>query len=92
MKKLLVSFLMLLALPVLAGINVATYIPVNAKVYIPQLKAEQVKFWSSHPAPMYLAGLAEQESCLSLTHSKCWSPKSQLKTQREEGSGIFQDL
>lgn len=88
MKKLLVSLLWLVC--GLAFAVPANYIPPLAYKYAPLLKAEQVKFWPDHPAPMYLAGLAEQESCLSLTHSKCWSPRSELKTQRELGSGIFQ--
>lgn len=37
-----------------------------------------------------LAGLIEQESCLSLKHSKCWDPASRLKTPREEGAGLGQ--
>lgn len=71
-------------------LDVKTYIPTNAYEYLPTLKQEQVRFWKDHPMPETLAGLAEQESCISLTHKKCWSPDSQLKTQREEGAGIFQ--
>lgn len=37
-----------------------------------------------------LAGLVEQESCLHLTHPKCWNPASRLKTGREEGAGLGQ--
>ena len=40
--------------------------------------------------PVYLAGLIEHESCISLTHSRCWSPTSRLKSQREEGAGLGQ--
>lgn len=40
--------------------------------------------------PPYFGGLVEHESCISLTHSKCWNPKSQLKTKREEGAGLPQ--
>lgn len=90
MKKLLVSLLWLVSCLVYGGKLPTDYIPVNAVKYLPLLKAEQMKFWSDHPAPMYLAGLAEQESCLSLTHSKCWNPQVKLDTSREFGAGVFQ--
>ena len=32
----------------------------------------------------------EHESCISLTHTKCWNPKSRLKSAREEGAGLGQ--
>lgn len=37
-----------------------------------------------------LASLVEHESCIGLTHSKCWNPKSRLKSSREEGAGFGQ--
>lgn len=42
------------------------------------------------PFPHLLAALIEHESCISLTHSKCWNPKSRLKSAREEGAGLGQ--
>ncbi len=68
----------------------AENLPTKAAIYAPMLKAEQARFWSDHPRPELLAGLIEQESCLSLTHSRCWSPASKLKTAREEGAGLGQ--
>lgn len=40
--------------------------------------------------PWYFYSLIEQESCITLTHSKCWNEKSELKNSREQGTGIFQ--
>lgn len=73
-----------------AAQNVRTYIPAKAPLYLPALREEQLKYWADNPAPYNLAGLVEQESCISLTHSRCWDPKSQLKTAREEGAGFGQ--
>ena len=42
------------------------------------------------PKASYLASLIEHESCISLTHSKCWNSKSRLKSAREEGAGLGQ--
>lgn len=70
--------------------NVKTYIPEKAKIYVPMLREQQIKYWNDHPMPYALAALGEHESCISLKHSRCWSPTSKLKSQREEGGGIFQ--
>lgn len=74
----------------LFGKAFGTELPPNAKVYAPVLKAEQIRYWPDHQAPELLAGLAEQESCVSLKNPKCWSPLAKLKTDREEGAGVLQ--
>lgn len=42
------------------------------------------------PKVWYLAGLIEHESCISLTHSRCWNSQSRIRTAREEGAGLGQ--
>jgi F0F1-type ATP synthase assembly protein I len=68
----------------------AAELPPGALKYGPVLKAEQVKYWPSHPDPAVLASLVEQESCVSLKSARCWSPRARLKTDREEGAGVGQ--
>jgi hypothetical protein len=57
---------------------------------LPVLKSEQVEWWFDHPKPALLAGQVEIESCVSLQNARCWSPKAQLKTFREQGVGLGQ--
>ena len=70
--------------------DVRTYVPENARPLLPQLRQVQLDYWPEHPYPSYFGALIEQESCISLTHSKCWNSRSQLKTAREEGAGLGQ--
>lgn len=68
----------------------ASALPAGYLKYGPMLQAEQRHYWPDHPAPWLLAALVEQESCISLRHSRCWSPGARLKTDREEGAGMGQ--
>ncbi len=72
------------------AVDVTTYIPTNASKYLPIVQNEQDKYFPGLTIPEYIPGLIEQESCISLTHSKCWSPNSRLQTSRELGIGIGQ--
>lgn len=65
-------------------------LPANAKTYLPVLQAEKDAHWEEHPRPATLGSQVEQETCISLRHSKCWSPMAQLRTSREQGVGLGQ--
>jgi hypothetical protein len=56
----------------------------------PTMAAEIFRHWPELAWPHYVPALIEHESCLSLTHSRCWQPTSRLKSQREEGAGLGQ--
>lgn len=73
-----------------AGYSPYTYIPVNADKYLPLLKYQQEQIWPDNAMPYYLGALVEKESCYTLTNKRCWDPTSRLKTDREEGAGLFQ--
>lgn len=71
-------------------IDVTTYIPKQAYALLPIVKCERDNIMEDFPLPGYFGGLIEQESCIYLTHSKCWNPKSKLQTKRELGIGLGQ--
>ena len=65
-------------------------VPDRAIPLLPILAEETARNWPEVPLRGYPPGLIEHESCISLTHSRCWAPTSQLRTQREEGAGLGQ--
>lgn len=84
-------FLGLLLFPLLVfAQNVKTFIPERAKPLIPVFKSEAERLMPDLPYQEYFIALAEHESCISLKHSRCMSPTSELKSAREQGVGLSQ--
>lgn len=72
------------------SIDVRTYVPSNAKTFLPVLKKEVDTYLPDFKFKPYFGSLIEQESCISLTHRRCWRPDSELRTSKEQGVGLGQ--
>ena len=69
---------------------VAAQVPARAHQHLHTLRQQVDDLLPGFGRPHYFAGLIEHESCITLTHPRCWSPQARLRTQREEGAGLGQ--
>lgn len=70
--------------------NISTFIPAKAPPLLPLVYKEAERLAPTLPSMSYFPALIEHESCISLTHSRCWSSISELRTAREQGLGLGQ--
>lgn len=69
---------------------VAAQVPPQAMQHLGPLRQQVDELMPGFQRPAYFPALIEHESCITLTHPRCWNATSRLKTDREEGAGLGQ--
>lgn len=78
------------SLMLMSGLVRAEPIPAAAAQYRTQLEAEAAHHWPGNPGVHWFAAQVEKETCITMTHRKCWNPRAELRTDRERGVGFGQ--
>lgn len=86
----LIKYLFILFIPMtlVHGLNVRTDIPKNAYYYENTVREEVFKFTPYIKNYRYFYALIEHETCISLSHRRCFSRFSEFRTRREQGLGL----
>lgn len=85
-----VAVVMALVASPVAAVDTTTYIPEKARPLLPTINKSITELWPTLPWYSYIPAQIEQETCVSLTHIKCFNSRTRLKTSREEGIGLGQ--
>lgn len=83
------SIVLAALLVVIAPAARADELPPGARQHLPTLQAEAARWWPEGDVAL-MAAQVEQESCVSLKSPRCWSPRAELRTDREQGVGLGQ--
>lgn len=65
-------------------------VPPAATKNLPILAQHIRSKWPQYKFPHFIAAQIEQETCISLKSSKCWTSRAELKTKREYGFSFGQ--
>lgn len=94
LNKLVLSFLLMIlsfaCVSYAKAQSPETYVHPRAVALMPVFISETRRIMPQIEHYEYIPALAEQETCISMKHSKCFNSTAELKNSREQGVGLFQ--